>query len=174
MRISPRPASDEQVFPTFGQGMRTGFRYTLLAEQGTMRGRRHPEVRPPLRFGGGFEPDPACGSAAQFVRSAQKERPIMKIGLSFWRRHPDGASAYRNVRSRTMCPKTKAIRYRVPLSFLEAPPGIGPGIKVLQTSALPLGYGAVFSSERGREAPLFRNSNAKGGEVLAFETLVCA
>ena len=29
-------------------------------------------------------------------------------------------------------------------SFLEAPPGIGPGIKVLQTSALPLGYGAVF------------------------------
>ena len=29
------------------------------------------------------------------------------------------------------------------LLFLEAPPGIGPGIKVLQTSALPLGYGAV-------------------------------
>ena len=29
------------------------------------------------------------------------------------------------------------------LNFLEAPPGIGPGIKVLQTSALPLGYGAV-------------------------------
>ena len=28
--------------------------------------------------------------------------------------------------------------------FLEAPPGIGPGIKVLQTSALPLGYGAIF------------------------------
>ena len=26
---------------------------------------------------------------------------------------------------------------------LEAPPGIGPGIKVLQTSALPLGYGAL-------------------------------
>ena len=25
---------------------------------------------------------------------------------------------------------------------LEAPPGFGPGIKVLQTSALPLGYGA--------------------------------
>ena len=25
---------------------------------------------------------------------------------------------------------------------LEAPPGIGPGMKVLQTSALPLGYGA--------------------------------
>ena len=27
--------------------------------------------------------------------------------------------------------------------LLEAPPGIGPGIKVLQTSALPLGYGAA-------------------------------
>ena len=28
--------------------------------------------------------------------------------------------------------------------LLEAPPGIGPGMKVLQTSALPLGYGAVI------------------------------
>ena len=27
-------------------------------------------------------------------------------------------------------------------SGLEAPPGIEPGVKVLQTSALPLGYGA--------------------------------
>ena len=33
--------------------------------------------------------------------------------------------------------------------LLEAPPGIGPGMKVLQTSALPLGYGALFSSEWG-------------------------
>ena len=30
------------------------------------------------------------------------------------------------------------------LFFMEAPPGIGPGMKVLQTSALPLGYGAVI------------------------------
>ncbi len=30
-----------------------------------------------------------------------------------------------------------------PCFCLEAPPGIGPGIKVLQTSALPLGYGAL-------------------------------
>ena len=29
------------------------------------------------------------------------------------------------------------------LFILEAPPGIGPGMKVLQTSALPLGYSAV-------------------------------
>ena len=28
--------------------------------------------------------------------------------------------------------------------FLEAPPGIEPGMKVLQTSALPLGYGAGY------------------------------
>ena len=28
--------------------------------------------------------------------------------------------------------------------FLEAPPGIGPGIRVLQTRALPLGHGALF------------------------------
>ena len=26
---------------------------------------------------------------------------------------------------------------------MEAPPGIGPGIRVLQTRALPLGYGAM-------------------------------
>ena len=32
---------------------------------------------------------------------------------------------------------------------LEAPPGIGPGMKVLQTSALPLGYGAGGGSDRG-------------------------
>ena len=32
---------------------------------------------------------------------------------------------------------------KIAVSFiLEAPPGIEPGIKVLQTSALPLGYGA--------------------------------
>ena len=33
------------------------------------------------------------------------------------------------------------------LLFLEAPPGIGPGIEVLQTFALPLGYGALFRTE---------------------------
>ena len=29
--------------------------------------------------------------------------------------------------------------------ILEAPPGIGPGIEVLQTFALPLGHGAIFA-----------------------------
>ena len=28
--------------------------------------------------------------------------------------------------------------------FLEAPPGLEPGVEVLQTSALPLGYSAIF------------------------------
>ena len=37
--------------------------------------------------------------------------------------------------------------------FLEAPPGIGPGMKVLQTSALPLGYGAEWSGLRGSNPP---------------------
>ena len=35
--------------------------------------------------------------------------------------------------------------------FLEAPPGIEPGMKVLQTSALPLGYGADVERETGLE-----------------------
>ena len=34
---------------------------------------------------------------------------------------------------------------------VEAPPGIEPGMKVLQTSALPLGYGAVLERETGLE-----------------------
>ena len=34
---------------------------------------------------------------------------------------------------------------------LEAPPGIEPGMKVLQTSALPLGYGADVERETGLE-----------------------
>ncbi len=35
-------------------------------------------------------------------------------------------------------------------AFLEAPPGIGPGIKALQASALPLGYGAVKGGGNNR------------------------
>ncbi len=36
-------------------------------------------------------------------------------------------------------------------SDVEAPPGIEPGMKVLQTSALPLGYGADVERETGLE-----------------------
>ena len=35
-------------------------------------------------------------------------------------------------------------------SDVEAPPGIEPGVKVLQTSALPLGYGAVWMERETR------------------------
>ncbi len=42
-----------------------------------------------------------------------------------------------------VAPLAQKKRTRLGASALEAPPGIGPGIKVLQTSALPLGYGAL-------------------------------
>ena len=42
----------------------------------------------------------------------------------------------------------------MPMNFLEAPPRIELGMKVLQTSALPLGYGASFwSGKRGSNPP---------------------
>ena len=34
---------------------------------------------------------------------------------------------------------------------LEAPPGFGPGVRVLQTRALPLGYGAFLIKKMERE-----------------------
>ena len=36
-----------------------------------------------------------------------------------------------------------------PVGKMEAPPGFEPGMEVLQTSALPLGYGAAVCSSRG-------------------------
>ena len=43
--------------------------------------------------------------------------------------------------------KKKALKlYVFGLSSLEAPPGIEPGIRVLQTRALPLGHGAAVRS----------------------------
>ena len=51
------------------------------------------------------------------------------------------------VRWRVSESKTKSTAIAV-LFVLEAPPGIGPGMKVLQTSALPLGYGAIFFFEK--------------------------
>jgi hypothetical protein len=41
-------------------------------------------------------------------------------------------------------PRTEDLRAR---KKLEAPPGFEPGMEVLQTSALPLGDGAVLKSE---------------------------
>ena len=45
------------------------------------------------------------------------------------------------------------------LFFLEAPPGIGPGIRVLQTRALPLGHGAVFNELTNADANDIRTRN---------------
>ena len=44
------------------------------------------------------------------------------------------------------------------LLFLEAPPGIGPGMKVLQTSALPLGYGEIALFIKGFWNSLFASA----------------
>ena len=65
-----------------------------------------------------------------------------------------------------MTQKKKDTRWGI-LLFLEAPPGIGPGIEVLQTFALPLGYGAVFSSERG--SPHSVSYSKAAPYVTAFE-----
>ena len=46
----------------------------------------------------------------------------------------------------------KNLRSRVTVkSFLEAPAGFEPALKVLQTSALPLGYGATLERKTGFE-----------------------
>ena len=46
---------------------------------------------------------------------------------------------------------------------MEAPPGIGPGMKVLQTSALPLGYGAMRWKMRGERGE-GKNRNREGNK----------
>ena len=56
-------------------------------------------------------------------------------------------------------------------SDVEAPPGIEPGMKVLQTSALPLGYGANFGAGDGArtrhlrlgKAALYQMSYSRSG-----------
>ena len=66
--------------------------------------------------------------------------PQGETSLTQWTSLPKATSLARKGKHRS---KNKSTALAV-LLFLEAPPGIGPGMKVLQTSALPLGYGAVF------------------------------
>ena len=85
---------------------------------------------------------------------------ILQISHEFWRipeiavrlqKIRNGAKSrflYRLLKTNNTPIELLWFRFGV-LFILEAPPGIGPGMKVLQTSALPLGYGAVFSSEWG-------------------------
>ena len=49
---------------------------------------------------------------------------------------------------------------------LEAPTGIEPVIKVLQTSALPLGHGALGHYEFYQKNRLTRNSRVEIGPVI--------
>ena len=67
------------------------------------------------------------------------------------KKHPKSIFAYNEQKSGT---KTTRI-CDFGAAFLEAPPGIGPGMKVLQTSALPLGYGAGYLERKGYES-IFR------------------
>ena len=58
--------------------------------------------------------------------------------------------------------------------FLEAPPGIEPGMKVLQTSALPLGYDAVSPLLQRRGLlyyECFKKSRRKISAQLKFEKM---
>ena len=71
----------------------------------------------------------------------------------------------------------------LPNNILEAPPGIEPGMEILQTSALPLGYGAISKQHctlygslcqlymiKPKQIPLFKINNdvAKNGVDLPF------
>ena len=50
-----------------------------------------------------------------------------------------------------MTPKKRAVKKeaRIPSDFfLEAPPGIEPGIRELQSHALPLGYSAISCNKK--------------------------
>ena len=62
---------------------------------------------------------------------------------------------------------------------VEAPPGFEPGIRVLQTHALPLGYGAgvarpvAASDAGGREAEGLTRGPAPVNRVASYEDGVC-
>ena len=73
---------------------------------------------------------------AAYERARRALRRRMRTGFCRLRRQ----SAILFVRSTT---KKKSTAFAV-LFFLEAPPGIEPGIEVLQTFALPLGHSALF------------------------------
>ena len=49
---------------------------------------------------------------------------------------------------------------------MEAPPGIEPGMKVLQTSALPLGYGAIFHCYARARRDMLSRSISTGKPAL--------
>ena len=55
-------------------------------------------------------------------------------------------------RDRGECTKKRRAAKRLLFFLLEAPPGLEPGVRDLQSRALPLGYGAIYGI-CGRERP---------------------
>src|SRR5690606_15420600 len=72
---------------------------------------------------------PTCRRASEAQRASPPERSGDGRGPRERRRRGSGGEA--------------------PRSKLEAPPGFEPGVEVLQTSALPLGDGALRDGSRG-------------------------
>ena len=54
--------------------------------------------------------------------------------------------------------------------FLEAPPRFGLGIEVLQTFALPLGHGAIFSQQMDYITKIL---SCQGGFCILFDFIIC-
>ena len=80
----------------------------------------------------------ACGSQTAGRRRNFAVPPALRMLQA------DSAHFVRGIRTIRRWTKTQRTPQRGVLCSLEAPPGIGPGMKVLQTSALPLGYGAII------------------------------
>ena len=61
--------------------------------------------------------------------------------------------------------KKKKQVFRLAFLFLEVPPGFEPGIKVLQTYALPLGYGTVLLNYAAHFKNMPENKNGADDEA---------
>ena len=57
-------------------------------------------------------------------------------------------------------------------AFQEVPPGFEPGIEVLQTFALPLGYGTIFRKSLMVEAGKFKQTSLDRLEKLGQSSIV--
>ena len=84
--------------------------------------------RKPQKVGGDSKPSPGrlqpSKAGRDFLRNEEQQRNERKPPHNF---------------ARGFCAAKLA-------AILEAPPGIEPGIEVLQTFALPLGYGAIYTT----------------------------
>ncbi len=123
MRCPPRLGSGLPC----AHGARLGFpEFTQFLTRALPRGRPNPSPSclpvPPSGHNQGTPNPTPRGDARRFARRAPS------------------AAARGGARKRTKCARSEAKPSEVRKD--QAPPGLEPGIKVLQTSALPLGYGA--------------------------------